>query len=110
MTSYEGRERNGPEERAVSDAAPEVTSMDRIAQRTTITVPEIAERLGICTKAIYEMLKDHQIPNIRHGHRFIISRAAYERWESTIGEGGGPSQSAAKLFASPPRGSQLLAA
>ena len=55
--------------------------------RTTITVPEISERLGICEETIYEMLRSHEIPNIRHGHRFIISRAAFERWEATIGEG-----------------------
>lgn len=54
--------------------------------RTTITVAEISERLGICEETIYEMLRAHEIPNIRHGHRFIISRVAYERWESTIGE------------------------
>lgn len=55
--------------------------------RTTITVPEISKRLGICEETIYEMLHNHEIPNIRHGHRFIVSRAAYERWEATIGEG-----------------------
>jgi hypothetical protein len=33
------------------------------------------------------MLRSHEIPNLRHGHRFIVSRAAYERWEATIGEG-----------------------
>jgi excisionase family DNA binding protein len=54
--------------------------------RTTITVPEISERLGICEESIYDMLRSHEIPNIRHGHRFIISRAAYEHWEATIGE------------------------
>jgi excisionase family DNA binding protein len=52
--------------------------------RTTISVPEISKRLGICAETIYEMLHSHEI---RHGHRFIVSRAAYERWESTIGEG-----------------------
>ena len=55
--------------------------------RTTISVPEISERLGICEETIYEMLHSHEIPNIRHGHRFIVSRAAYVRWEATIGEG-----------------------
>ena len=58
--------------------------------RTTISVPEISERLGICEETIYEMLHSHEIPNIRHGHRFIVSRAAYERWEATIGEGAPP--------------------
>jgi hypothetical protein len=32
------------------------------------------------------MLRDRTIPNIRYGRRFIISRVAFERWESTIGE------------------------
>jgi excisionase family DNA binding protein len=59
--------------------------------RTTITVPEISERLGICEETVYDMLAGHEIPNIRHGHRFIISRAAYERWEATIGEAVSPS-------------------
>jgi len=54
--------------------------------RTTITVPQISERLGICEETIYDMLRDRKIPNIRYGRRFIISRAAYERWEGTIGQ------------------------
>src|SRR5260370_28644716 len=61
------------------------------AMRTTITVPEISERLGICEETVYEMLRDRAIPNIRYGHRFIISRAAFERWEATIGESNQPS-------------------
>jgi excisionase family DNA binding protein len=60
-------------------------------RRSTITVPEISERLGICEETVYEMLRDQAIPNIRYGRRFIISRAAYERWEATIGEAIQPS-------------------
>ena len=54
--------------------------------KTTITAPQIAKRLGICIDSVYALLKNRTIPNIRYGHRFIISRAAFERWESTIGE------------------------
>ena len=36
------------------------------------------------------MLRERQIPNIRYRRRFIISRAAYERWETTIGEAKAP--------------------
>lgn len=54
--------------------------------RTTISVSEISERLDLCEETVYDMLRKHVIPNIRHGHRFIVSRAAYERWEATIGE------------------------
>jgi excisionase family DNA binding protein len=56
------------------------------AAKTTITAPEIAKRLDICVDTVYAMLKSRTIPNIRYGHRFIVSRAAFERWESTIGE------------------------
>ena len=54
--------------------------------RTTITVREIAERLGICEETVYDMLRSRTIPNLRYGRRFIISRVAYEKWEATIGE------------------------
>lgn len=59
--------------------------------RTTITIPEISERLGICEETVYDMLRGKTIPNIRYGRRFIISRVAYERWEATIGEATSPS-------------------
>ena len=55
-------------------------------QHTTITVPEIAKRLDVCEETVYAMLKAHEIPNLRHGHRFIVSRTAYEHWEATIGQ------------------------
>jgi excisionase family DNA binding protein len=55
-------------------------------QHTTITIPGIADRLDVCEETVYDMLKQHEIPNIRHGRRFIVSRAAYEKWEATIGE------------------------
>ena len=62
-----------------------------MAMRTTITVPEISERLGICEETVYDMVRSQTIPNIRYGRRFIISRVAYERWEATIGEAIPPS-------------------
>jgi excisionase family DNA binding protein len=70
-----------------------------MAQRMTIRVPEISERLGICEETVYDMLRAHEIPNIRHVRRFIVSRAAYEHWEATIGEGAlpaSPSQASPK--------------
>jgi excisionase family DNA binding protein len=55
-------------------------------QHTTITIPEIANRLDVCEETIYDLCKRHIIPSIRPGRRFIISRTAYEKWEATIGE------------------------
>ena len=54
--------------------------------RTTMTVREISERLGICEETVYDMLRSRTIPNLRYGRRFIISRTAYEKWEATLGE------------------------
>lgn len=56
------------------------------APHTTITIPEIADRLDVCEETVYDLCKRHVIPSIRPGRRFIISRAAYEKWEATIGE------------------------
>ena len=55
------------------------------AQHTTITIPEIADRLDVCEETVYDLCKRHMIPSIRPGRRFIISRTAYEKWEATIG-------------------------
>ena len=55
-------------------------------ERTTITVPEIAVRLGLGEDMVYEMLDANEIPHIRHGRRYIVSRAAFARWEQTLGE------------------------
>ncbi len=54
-------------------------------QHTTITIPEIADRLDVCEETVYDLCKRHIIPSIRPGRRFIISRTAYEKWEATIG-------------------------
>lgn len=53
---------------------------------TTITIPEICLRLGLSEETVYDMLKAGDIPNIHRRRLFIISRAAYEDWEKTIGK------------------------
>jgi excisionase family DNA binding protein len=50
-----------------------------------MTIAEIATRLGKSKRAIYEMLESGVLPGIRHGHRWIVTRCAYERWERTCG-------------------------
>ena len=57
-----------------------------VQQHTTITIPQIAARLGVCEETVYDLCKRHIIPSIRPGRRFIISRTAYEKWEATIGQ------------------------
>lgn len=50
-----------------------------------MTIPEIAERLEIGTTAVYELLEQGEIPGIRCGRRWIVTRYAYEEWERTCG-------------------------
>jgi len=50
-----------------------------------ISVPEIAERLGIGRLAVYAMLERRIIPGVRLGRRWIVTRYAYEQWERTCG-------------------------
>jgi len=50
-----------------------------------ISVPEIARRLNIGRQAVYAMLEQGIIPGIRLGHRWIVTRFAYEQWERTCG-------------------------
>jgi excisionase family DNA binding protein len=56
-----------------------------LEQHTTITIPEIADRLGVCEETVYDLCKRHIIPSIRPGRRFIMSRTACEKWEASIG-------------------------
>jgi excisionase family DNA binding protein len=50
-----------------------------------MSVPQIAQRLDIGRLAVYAMLEQGIIPGIRLGHRWIITRHAYEQWERTCG-------------------------
>lgn len=50
-----------------------------------MSVPEIALRLNIGRLAVYAMLEQRIIPGIRLGHRWIVTRHAYEHWERTCG-------------------------
>jgi excisionase family DNA binding protein len=55
------------------------------ASSATISVPEIARRLGVGRLSVYAMLEQRIIPGIRVGRRWIITRHAYEQWERTCG-------------------------
>ena len=55
-----------------------------------ITVDEIAHRLSLGRLAIYELLQRGEIPAIRLGRRWIITRYAYDRWEHTCGQNAVP--------------------
>lgn len=51
----------------------------------TISVAEMARELGVGQRKVYEMLRGGQIPNIRNGALYIVSRAAFYLWLSSLG-------------------------
>jgi excisionase family DNA binding protein len=53
--------------------------------RNRLTVAEIAQKLGIGRVAVYRMLEKGVLPGIRVGRNWLVTRQAYERWESTCG-------------------------
>jgi excisionase family DNA binding protein len=50
-----------------------------------IKVDEIARRLSVGRLAIYELLEQGEIPAIRLGRRWLITRFAYDDWEHKCG-------------------------
>jgi excisionase family DNA binding protein len=50
-----------------------------------MTVEEIARRHNIGRRAVYVMLEQGILPGIRLGHCWLITRHAYELWETTCG-------------------------
>jgi excisionase family DNA binding protein len=56
-----------------------------------ITVDEIAARLALGRVAVYALLDRGEIPAIRLGKRWIITRHAYETWERSCGLSAVPS-------------------
>lgn len=49
------------------------------AERATLTIPEVADRLGISRNAAYEAARRGEIPTIRLGKLLRVPRAQLER-------------------------------
>lgn len=50
-----------------------------------VKAQEISRDLGLSQTVVYRMLQQGQIPNIRAGKLYIVSRTAYEEWLRTCG-------------------------
>jgi excisionase family DNA binding protein len=55
-------------------------------ERLTLTVPEVASRLGLSRNGAYEAVAAGHIPSIRIGRRVLIPRAALDRMLERAGE------------------------
>jgi excisionase family DNA binding protein len=75
-----------------------------------MSVPDIARRLGIGRLAVYSMLESGIIPGIRVGRRWLITRRAYEQWESTCGTKpqASPTTISGDFTSTPDRGRSLV--
>jgi excisionase family DNA binding protein len=65
--------------------------MSKADERLTLTVPEVASRLGLSRNGAYEAVAAGQIPAIRIGRRVLVPRTALERMLEAAGK---PSEAA----------------
>jgi excisionase family DNA binding protein len=69
-----------------------------------MSIPEIARRLNIGRQSVYDMLEKGLLPGIRLGHRWLVTRYAFESWERTCGMSGGVKTADATKLAHPDTG------
>src|SRR5699024_12763260 len=50
------------------------------SKRSTLTVTEIAEYIGLSSDMIYILCREKRIPHIRIGRRILFKRAAIDEW------------------------------
>lgn len=53
-------------------------------QKTLMTIPEVADRLGISRIAVYKKVKNGQIPATRVGRRYVISSDTAEKLHQEV--------------------------
>lgn len=59
-----------------------------MAERLTLTIPEVAEALGISERLTATLVKDKVIPSVKLGGRRVIPEGAFLRWFEQATEGG----------------------
>ncbi len=63
--------------------------MDQKAiKRSTMSVREMANELGICLPSAYELTRRRDFPAIALGRRIVIPRVSFERWLEEQAKGG----------------------
>ena len=51
-------------------------------QRTVLKPEDVAEVCGVSLRLVYRQLRKGNIPSVKCGDRYLISRAALEKWLS----------------------------
>ncbi len=60
-----------------------------MSEKKVLTIPEVAEELGISKGSAYEAARSGKIPTIRIGRRLIVPRVAFDRMLEQAGEAKG---------------------
>jgi excisionase family DNA binding protein len=61
------------------------TAIVEIRPAARMTVNEIAADLHLGKRAVLNLLANGQLPAIRMGSRWLVTRIAYERWKENCG-------------------------
>lgn len=51
-----------------------------------LSVPEVAEVLGISRNSAYKAVNQGDIPSVKVGRRTLVPRKAFDQWLKTAGE------------------------
>lgn len=51
-------------------------------EKAVLSAEEVAKILGICQALVYRQIRVGNIPSVRLGDRYLIPKAAFERWLS----------------------------
>ena len=54
--------------------------MDKMTNKSAMSVRELAEELGICLPKAYELVRQEGFPSVRIGKRILIPEAAFREW------------------------------
>jgi excisionase family DNA binding protein len=73
-----------------------------------LTPKEVAKRLNVGTRAVYELLEQGILPGIRLGRRWLITAHAYDQWEKTCGVRSTSDRSGSIGLEGPNRGNRQL--
>lgn len=57
-----------------------------MAASEVLTVPEVAQVMGLSEGLIYQAIREGGLPHRRIGRRIIVPRAALHRWLLSAGE------------------------
>lgn len=55
-----------------------------MSERATYSPQEVAAKLGICERGVYDALKQKRIPHMRFGRRYVIPREAFDKWLASV--------------------------